>query len=264
MTINNIPDVQSSFDKRQIPINRVGVKSLRVPFLIEDGKSGSQSTIANFEMTVALPDNQKGTHMSRFVQMVQNIPVQTLTTFKKFHQEMLQLLNAEEGTIIAQFPFFVNKPAPVSQIKSLVDYEVRLIIDGTAKNNQLWVEVTVPVTSLCPCSKEISKYGAHNQRSHIIIKALYDQDNPFSLIDLINVAEEGSSCPIWSTLKRPDEKYITERAYENPKFVEDIVRDVAGVLNQDPRILAYSLSSENFESIHNHSAYAVINFDKRG
>ncbi len=263
MSVHSIPDVQGSTDRRQLPITRVGIRDINVPIVFENSLGKSQHTIATAEMTVQLPHDKKGTHMSRFIQILNETSVYTLHGFLRLHQEMLKRLQAEEGTLTLSFPYFVEKAAPVSGEKSLLDYEVILMADGTSDFGELYVEVTVPVTSLCPCSKEISEYGAHNQRSHIIISVLYDAEHPVSIEELITMGEEGGSCPIWSTLKRPDEKYVTEKAYDNPKFVEDIVRDVALMLNEDSRIQAYSVSSENFESIHNHSAYAVIEHDKR-
>lgn len=256
-----IPDVQGSADKRQVAITRVGICDIRMPLAVE-GQQGVQHTVATAAMTVALPHHQKGTHMSRFIHLLNERKSLSLGQMYDLHREMLERLNAEQGTISLDFAYFVNKKAPVSQTESLLDYRVQWLSDGGAVP-EVFVTVTVAVTSLCPCSKEISEYGAHNQRSHIIIKALYNPKNPFTVEELIRVAEEEGSCEIWSTLKRPDEKYVTERAYENPKFVEDIVRDVAIRLNADARILNYRVSSENFESIHNHSAFAVIEHDKR-
>lgn len=264
MTNNNpaIPDVQGSLDRREIDITRVGVRDIRIPLTItSDNKQ--QHTIAVAELTVSLPHDKKGTHMSRFIHLLNEVEEYSLNRLGELHREMLERLDAQEGTITLNFPYFVEKTAPISGTKSLMDYETTLMVDGSHNNKEVHVEVTIPVTSLCPCSKEISEYGAHNQRSHIIITALYDDTKPFTLEELITLGEQGGSCPIWATLKRPDEKYVTERAYENPKFVEDIVRDVALMLNEDDRIQAYSVSSENFESIHNHSAFAVIEHDKR-
>lgn len=254
---DSIPDVQGSLDTRNIAITRVGVRDITLPLTIRSN-GALQHTVAQAELTVALPHDQKGTHMSRFIQLLNRGDVLDLEAFAALHGEMLALLHAEEGTIELAFPFFVNKAAPVSGMHSLLDYAVRWVVDGSRAQYVVRVEVTVPVTSLCPCSKEISRYGAHNQRSHVIINAVLNPAQPFATDDLIVIAEEGGSCPIWATLKRPDEKYVTERAYENPKFVEDIVRDVAAALNADARFTAYRVSSENFESIHSHSAYAVI------
>lgn len=255
-----IPDVQGKEDIRNIAISRVGIRDIRVPLNVIT-QTGTQATVATAEMTVALPHQQKGTHMSRFIHLLNETAQIGLADFAELHREMLTRLHATEGTLVLSFPYFVRKQAPVSKTESLLDYKVSLIAEGQ-QDCTVSAEVTVPVTSLCPCSKEISQYGAHNQRSHIVINAEYDADNPFVLEELIRIGEEEGSCEIWSTLKRPDEKYVTERAYENPKFVEDIVRDVAIRLNADPRIRRYRISSENFESIHNHSAYAVIECTK--
>ena len=257
-----IPDVQGSPDSRRIDITRVGIRDLRVPIAVKT-QNGQQHTVATAEMTVALPHHQKGTHMSRFIHLLNETKVYELATLAALHTEMLERLKAEAGTIRLSFPLFVNKMAPVSKTQSLMDYAVVWTVDGGRDDAQVFAEVVVPVTSLCPCSKEISQYGAHNQRSHVIITARFEAATPFAMEDLIAVGEAGGSCPIWATLKRPDEKYITEYAYENPKFVEEIVRDVAASLNADARIAYYRVSSENFESIHNHSAYAVIEHDKR-
>ncbi|MDO5090573.1 MAG: GTP cyclohydrolase FolE2 [Cardiobacteriaceae bacterium] len=262
MTQHAIPDVQGSPDSRRIDITRVGVRDVRVPLQVAT-QGGTQHTVATAELTVALPHHQKGTHMSRFIHLLNETPRYDLAGLAALHAEMLDRLKAEAGTIHLDFPLFINKTAPVSKTQSLMDYAVRWTVDGSRDAVEVWAQVVVPVTSLCPCSKEISQYGAHNQRSHVIIRALFDAAQPFAMEELIAVGEEGGSCPLWATLKRPDEKYVTERAYENPKFVEDIVRDVASALNADARIAAYRVSSENFESIHNHSAYAVIEKDKR-
>lgn len=257
MIENQIPDVQGSPDKREIPITRVGVQKINFPLVFFNGEK-IQNTVAEAEMTVALSADKKGTHMSRFVQILMEEKEFSLLKIKALHQKMLKELKAVEGSIILKFPYFIEKKAPVSGISSLMNYEARIISDGGFDNPKVFIEITVPVTSLCPCSKEISKYGAHNQRSHIIIKVLFDEKNPISLEELAEIGEKGGSCPLWALLKRPDEKFVTEKAYENPKFVEDIVRDVALMLNDDKRIKKYRVSSENFESIHNHSAFALI------
>ncbi|HTZ00481.1 MAG TPA: GTP cyclohydrolase FolE2 [Rhodocyclaceae bacterium] len=254
----SIPDVQSNADSRQLPIDKVGIKSIRHPVKVLDKDGGVQHTIASFNMYVGLPHNFKGTHMSRFVEILnagdREISVQN---FEAMMREMVQRLEAETGHIEVTFPYFVNKEAPISQVKSLMDYEVTFIgeiLDGGQYRHT--TKVVVPVTSLCPCSKEISERGAHNQRSHVTITAT---TNAFVWIEeIVAMAEGQGSCEVFGLLKRTDEKYVTERAYDNPKFVEDLVRDVAGVLNADPRIEAYVVESENFESIHNHSAYALI------
>ncbi len=256
-----IADVQNLADMRQIAINRVGIKGIRHPVMVQDKSMGVQHTIATFNMYVHLPHNFKGTHMSRFVEILnrheREISVESYAIILK---EMVELLEAESGFIEMNFPYFVNKTAPVSGVQSLLDYDVTLIGEMKGGKSSVTMKVLVPVTSLCPCSKKISERGAHNQRSHVTITL---RTNRFVWIeDVVRIAEEQASCELYGLLKRPDEKYVTERAYDNPKFVEDMVRDVAAVLNADQRIDAYIVESENFESIHNHSAYALIERDK--
>lgn len=260
-TADTIEDVQSSADTRQLPINKVGIKDIRHPIRIRDRDSGEQSTVACFSMYVNLPHNFKGTHMSRFVEILNNYEREiTVRSFKDMLSEMTERLEAESGHIEMSFPYFVNKTAPVSGVQSLMDYAVTFIGEIHGGAPKLTLKVVVPVTSLCPCSKKISDYGAHNQRSHVTVTA---RISDFVWIeDLIEVVESEASCELYGLLKRPDEKYVTERAYDNPKFVEDMVRDVAARLNTDPRIDYYVVESENFESIHNHSAYAMIERDK--
>jgi len=254
-------DVQSSNDTRQIPINKVGIKDIRHPVRVADRTGGEQHTIANFNMYVNLPHNFKGTHMSRFVEILNNHEREiSVKSFKEMMVEMTERLEADSGHVEMSFPYFVNKTAPESKVQSLMDYEVTFIGDYVNGDNQLTLKVLVPVTSLCPCSKKISDYGAHNQRSHVTVTA---RINDFVWIEeIIDLVEKEASCELYGLLKRPDEKAITERAYDNPKFVEDMVRDVAARLNADDRIIAYIAESENFESIHNHSAYALIERDK--
>jgi len=252
-----IADVQGSVDTRRIPIDKVGIKDIRHPVRVQDRTGGEQHTIATFNMYVNLPHNFKGTHMSRFVEILNQHEYEiTVESFREMLREMTERLEAESGHIEMNFSYFVNKAAPVSGVQSLLDYDVTLIgeiINGKPKMN---IKVVVPVTSLCPCSKKISEYGAHNQRSHVTVSA---QTSGFVWIeDLIDLVESEASCELYGLLKRPDEKYVTEKAYNNPKFVEDMVRDVASRLNDDSRISAYTVESENFESIHNHSAYALI------
>jgi len=252
-----IADVQGSADTRQIPIDKVGIKDIRHPVRVKDRSGGEQHTIANFNMYVNLPHNFKGTHMSRFVEILNRHEYEiTVESFREMLREMTERLEAESGHIEMSFSYFVNKAAPISRVQSLLDYEVTLIGEIIAGKPKLIIKVVVPVTSLCPCSKKISDYGAHNQRSHVTVSARIDG---FVWIeDLIELVEKEASCDLYGLLKRPDEKYVTEKAFNNPKFVEDMVRDVASRLNEDSRISAYTVESENFESIHNHSAYALI------
>ena len=257
-----MPDVQSTADTRQIPIQRVGVKGVRYPMRVRTAQGDVQPTVGTWSLDVHLSADQKGTHMSRFVALLeeQDAPLDP-AAFRAMLDAMLVKLEAAAGRIEVTFPYFVKKTAPVSGVSSLLDYEVTLIGDVRAGAVRTFLRVLVPVTSLCPCSKEISQYGAHNQRSHVTIEA--ELVGEMAVEALIAIAEEEASCQLWGLLKRPDEKFVTERAYENPKFVEDLVRDVAQRLNADARVVAYRLEAENFESIHNHSAYAVIEHDKR-
>lgn len=252
-----IEDVQNIADKRKIAIDKVGIKDIQHPIKVSDRSKGEQNTIANFNMYVNLPHQFKGTHMSRFVEILnQNEQEITVKSFREMLPQMTERLQAESGYIEMAFPYFVNKEAPISKVKSLMDYQVSFLGEITGKTTEVLVKVVVPVTSLCPCSKNISDYGAHNQRSHVTVTVR--AESFIWIEDIIDIVEEEASCEIFGLLKRPDEKFVTEKAYDNPKFVEDIVRDIAARLNDDDRINAYIIESENFESIHNHSAYALI------
>lgn len=253
----HIPDTQSERDERHLVIQRVGIKDVRHP--VQINVAGQvQPTVATWTLDVALPAEKKGTHMSRFIAWLDtlNRPLDAATLRAELAL-MLDKLHASEGRIELRFPFFVRKRAPVSGVESMLDYQGAWIAETRGGRTALWAEAAVPVKSLCPCSKEISDYGAHNQRSLVTLKVeLTGEEIPW--VQLVRFAEDSASSEIWPLLKRPDEKWITERAYENPKFVEDLVRDVALRLNVDPRIGRYSVDVENFESIHNHSAYARI------
>ncbi|OFK86284.1 GTP cyclohydrolase FolE2 [Eikenella sp. HMSC071B05] len=259
--MNAIADVQSSPDQRNMPINQVGIKDLHFPLQIQSAE-GVQHTIARIGMTVALPASQKGTHMSRFVALMEERQHLVLD-FTSLHQltlDMLERLDAQAGRINISFPFFRKKAAPVSGITSFLDYAVTWQGEVSASGEYSHqIKVLAPVTSLCPCSKEISQYGAHNQRSHVTVP-LTCHKQEVSIEEIIDLVENKASCQLYGLLKRPDEKYVTEHAYENPKFVEDMVRDIAVALKNDPRIDRFSVESENFESIHNHSAYALIEY----
>ncbi|MEN9631421.1 MAG: hypothetical protein RJA10_4649 [Pseudomonadota bacterium] len=252
----HIPDTQSERDERHLVIQRVGVKDVRYPLQLRVA-GAVQATAALWTLDVALPADQKGTHMSRFVAWLdENDQPFDLATLGRRHAQMLDKLHAVDGRIEASFSFFLKKRAPVSGVQSLLDYQGRWIAETRGGVTSLWAEVGVPVKSLCPCSKEISDYGAHNQRSLVTIRVELLQ--PIEWHELVRFAEDEASSELWPMLKRADEKWVTERAYENPKFVEDLVRDVALRLNQEPRVGRYSVDVENFESIHNHSAYARI------
>ncbi len=259
-----LPDVQSESDERAIEIGRVGIRGLKHPIQLST-PSGLQNTVATVDMTVSLEASVKGTHMSRFVEVFQNNNLGICAdSLVDLGEEMLSKLEANSGWLRIEFPYFMNKIAPVSGVESLMDYGVTWEVNALKNNkSNLNLKVVVPVTSLCPCSKNISEYGAHNQRSHIsIVVDLIDKS--ISVDQIVALAEQASSCELWGLLKRPDEKYVTETAYNNPKFVEDLVRDVALSLEkimEQEKISGYSVESENFESIHNHSAFALI--DKR-
>jgi MptA/FolE2 family GTP cyclohydrolase len=252
-----LPDIQARVDPRNLAIDRVGIKGVRYPVCIGSG-GRVQPTVATLAMTIGLPPAAKGTHMSRFIELLeaQTGPIDQ-RQLKHMTFAMLARLNAACGEIELRFPYFVAKRAPVSGVGSQLDYEVcwRASVNSDLRY-AFTAEVVVPATSLCPCSKEISDYGAHNQRSHVRIEAALAAEMPIEA--LIDIAERSASCEVYGLLKRADEKYVTERAYDNPKFVEDLVRDVALALRQDPRVLAFTVEAENFESIHNHSAFARI------
>jgi GTP cyclohydrolase I len=238
-----LPDTQSTVDTRRLAIQNVGVKGLRYPLQLQSAGGEVVSTVANLTMTVGLPQNVKGTHMSRFVELLEGRSgALTQDGLMRMLDEMLLRLDAQSGRIELSFPYFIRKAAPVSGAESLLDYDATLIVEKQqGQKAGLSLRVTAAVTSLCPCSKKISAYGAHNQRSHITIEVTLR--GPMTIEELVRLAEEEASCEVFGLLKRPDEKWVTERAYDNPKFVEDLVREVA---------------SENFESIHNHSAYAEL------
>ena len=251
-----IPDIQSQADTRKIAIDKVGVKGLSYPIVVEDRANGEQHTIADLNIYVDLPHHLRGTHLSRFVEILHHYHKEALIgNLEPFLSELKKSLNAQAAYIDINFPYFINKKAPISKIASLLAYDC--IFSASLKDDfELLIGVIVPVTSLCPCSKEISAAGAHNQRSKITIKVSYKEF--VWLEELIELAEQTASCEIYSLLKRVDEKHVTEKAYANPKFVEDIVREITIRLQNDPRITGFYVESENAESIHLHNAYAMI------
>jgi GTP cyclohydrolase I len=258
----HIPDTQGERDERHLAIQRVGIKDLRYPMVLRLGRA-ELHTVAHWDLDVALPADQKGTHMSRFVAWLDALDeALDASVLRRQMAAMLDRLHASGGRIEARFPFFLRKRAPVSGVQSLLEYQGRWIVDtrpaeiGVPASTTVWAEALVPVKSLCPCSKEISDYGAHNQRSHVTLRVELLADIGWT--ELVRFAEDSASCELWPMLKRADEKWVTERAYENPKFVEDLVRDVALKLNADARVGRYTVEVENFESIHAHSAYARI------
>ncbi len=255
--MSEMVDIQNERDTRQIEINKVGVKNIKCPLIVMDKKNGSQHTVASINMYVNLPHHFKGTHMSRFIELLNEFKHEKIS-LKKIQvilQEMKDRLNAEAAHFEIEFPYFIEKKAPVSKAAALMEYTCEFIAEKSDKE-KFKVTVTVPVTTVCPCSREISDRGAHNQRSLVTVSV---QFNKFIWIeDIIDIVENAASCDLFSLLKRPDEKFVTEKAYDNPMFVEDIVREVSTVLSKDDNITWFTVESENFESIHNHSAYAYI------
>jgi len=260
-TLMAIPDVQSGSDERNLAIDQVGIRGLRYPLAFADGDAPAQSTIATFAVSVALPGDRKGTHMSRLIEMLEELTAPgaaplTVAGMRAMLDQLVVRLDAPAGRLEAAFPWFVRKTAPISGVASLLDYEVRLVGELHGDRYASIVTVAVPVTSLCPCSKEISEYGAHNQRSTITISVRPRE--AIRVAELLRVAETEASSELYGILKRGDEKYLTERAYDNPRFVEDLVRGVAARLAADRRFAGFAVEAENFESIHNHSAFARI------
>jgi GTP cyclohydrolase IB len=254
-------DIQNERDYRNIPIDQVGIKNLRYPIAVRDRRGGYQHTVALINMYVDLPDKYKGTHMSRFVEILHKIrPVISLKQFSDILDQMKAHLNAASAHIDMTFPYFIEKRAPVSDSIGLMDYTCRIVGESHSDGRvDLISEVIVPISSVCPCSKEISDGGAHNQRGEVRLSTRFKKF--IWMEDMIELVESCASCDVYSVLKRVDEKCVTEKGYNNPKFVEDIVRDIAARLNKDDNITWFSVSAENFESIHNHSAYAHITSD---
>ena len=250
-------DVQNMPPDINIGIDKVGIKGLRYPIVVLDKAKEKQSTVAEVNMFVELPENFKGTHMSRFVEILnENWKDIQVKKIKVILKEMKERLNAPASHMVIKFPYFIEKLAPVTKTPSLMSYDVTIYGSSYKELDDFIYKVEVPVTSLCPCSKEISDYGAHNQRS---IVSLSVRTSSFMwLEDLIRIAETSASCEVFTLLKREDEKYVTEHAYDKPMFVEDIVRTVAKKCNTEEKIVWYAVSSENFESIHNHNAFAYI------
>jgi GTP cyclohydrolase I len=250
-------DIQNQKDDRNIDIKKVGVKGLKYPITVLDRTSGTQPVNATINMYVNLLHRFKGTHMSRFVEVLNEIREQVnIRTFQSILEKIRGKLHAESAHIEIEFPYFIEKTAPRSGAKSLMEYRCQFL--GTCNDSAMdfVVGMVVPVTTVCPCSKEISRSGAHNQRSIVTVRLRFRKF--FWIEDVIKLIEESASGEVFSLLKRVDEKFVTEKGYENPMFVEDVVRNVAGRLSQDPNFTWYSVEAENFESIHNHSAYACV------
>jgi len=257
-----MPDVQASADTRKVSINRVGVKEVVYPMRLATPGGGSQTTTATISMYVALPACQKGTHMSRFLEVLNEHHGEPISPdqIPEVAKSILERLNAQEAHFEASMTYFIEKQAPVTKQAGLMNYEVTFECTVTKDTTDFVMAVAAPATSLCPCSKEISEYGAHNQRCRIAARVRTNA--PMWIEQLVEILENAASHPVYAVLKRPDEKYVTEAAYDNPKFVEDIIRDLAMALDDEPRIDWYHISSENYESIHSHNAYAEITRDK--
>lgn len=261
-------DVQSSPDTRGIAIDRVGVSQLKLPIVVWDKTHERQSTVAEMSLSVDLPHHFKGTHMSRFVEVINDHRGEfTMATFPTILRHLQERLEARKTHVEACFPYFLNKAAPVSGAEGMIDYACTFFGEADGERIDFQLQVEVPVTSLCPCSKEISAYGAHNQRSRVTVRVDPGRkdDGSWEMVwieDVIAVVEASASAPLYSLLKRPDEKYVTELAYDNPVFVEDLARNVAGRLVDDPRLRAFMVKCVNEESIHNHNAFAEIFWER--
>jgi len=255
-------DVQSQPDHRNLRIDKVGVKNISYPITVKDKAKGSQRTVASINMFVDLPKHHKGTHMSRFIDILSEYRRQiSIENIQNILEEMKRRLNAQSAHMEITFPYFIEKEAPISKAKGLMEY-ICTFKGSVNKNRDLIVGLSVPVTTVCPCSREISDFGAHNQRGEVRVQVRFKK---FIWIeDLIELVEKSASSEVFSMLKRADEKFVTEKAYMNPMFVEDLVREIAVKLDADENITWFSVDSENFESIHKHSAYAYIERNKQG
>lgn len=256
-------DVQSQRDTRKVPLKKVGVKDVRYPITVRDKAKGEQHTTATFNMYVEVPHHFKGTHMSRFLEILNKF--RNGVSIGGFHDildAMRVRLDADAAHLSIAFPYFIEKKAPISGIPSIMDFECTFSgTSGPGKKRDFILGVTVPITTLCPCSKAISAFGAHNQRGLITARARF-QDSVW-IEDLIELIEVKAGNRIYALLKRSDEKFVTEQAYNNPMFVEDVVREVYGALHSDPNFTWFSVECENFESIHNHQAYAYTDFERK-
>ena len=255
--MKELKDTQNEFDPRGVPIDRVGVRGLRFPMAVRDKSRGAQHTVATISLSVDLPEHYKGTHMSRFLEVLHaHGPEIDVRTVRSIPRELLKRLDARRAHVQFNFPYFMSKQAPVTLAPGMMDYGVQFSIEGTAETTDFVLEVQVPVATLCPCSKAISARGAHNQRG--LVKYAVRFVEPIWIEDLVRVVEVSASCELYSVLKRPDEKAVTERAYDNPVFVEDLVRNIAVRTRKDPNVTWFRVEAENFESIHNHNAFAVV------
>jgi GTP cyclohydrolase I len=256
---DTMKDIQNLSDTRGIDIQKVGVTDVHLPFLIREKSGGFQSVLANIQVTVSLPNQYKGTHMSRFVEVLNEWRQKavSLREIRLILEDIIQRLDAREGHLEIAFKYFIEKEAPVSHLKSVLDYDIVFSGNLTAAGKfDAILSVTVPFTSLCPCSKAISDGGAHNQRSMMKASVRFVPPQFEWIEDLVHVMESQASSPVYSLLKREDEKYVTEAAYNNPKFVEDTIRDLVLAFRKIKSIRWFDVECKNFESIHNHNAYA--------
>lgn len=257
-----LADIQSSQDRRNIPIDRVGVRNVKYPMHLRQRDGGPQHTVGEFTLTVDLPREFKGTHMSRFLEVLgrhnHDISSETIPTILG---ELRERLSAETAHLEVFFTYFREKAAPVTGKVGMMGYRCGFIASG-GKTEDFQIAVVVPVTTLCPCSREISDFGAHNQRGYVSVKVRCV--GLLWLEDLIDRIEATGSAPLYPVLKRPDEKFVTELAYQNPRFVEDMVREVALAFDAHPQITSYEIEVENHESIHDHNAYAYVKREKKG
>ncbi|RMF57745.1 MAG: GTP cyclohydrolase I FolE2 [Calditrichaeota bacterium] len=252
-------DVQNRPDERGIPINKVGVKQLKYPIVVLDRAHEKQQTVAEVSLSVSLPHHFKGTHMSRFVEVLnEHHDEMTMWTLPTILHKLKERLDAESAHVEFTFPYFIEKRAPVSKAIGLMDYQTTFIGETYSDRDIFILKVNVPVTSLCPCSKEISDYGAHNQRGEVTIEVQCKENEMIWIEEVVEIAESSASAPVYALLKRPDERFVTMQAYDNPAFVEDIVRNVALQLKADERVVWFRVHAENFESIHNHNAFAMV------
>ena len=262
-------DVQNQNDERRIPIDKVGVNDLRYPITVLDRDREIQHTVASLTLSVSLPHHFKGTHMSRFIEILNEHRGEvTMRTLPKILHAMKNRLEAESAHIEVRFPYFLERAAPVSGARALIDFECHFIGISNGGYDDFILGVKVPVTSLCPCSKAISDYGAHNQRGHITIEvrsAPAEADGPtiIWIEELIEIAENSASAPVYALLKRSDERHVTMQAYDNPVFVEDMVRNAAARLQSDDRVDWFQVQAVNQESIHNHSAFAQLEWCRK-
>lgn len=252
-----LPDIQATPDTRAIPIDRVGVRGVKHPITVAQKGGGSQRTVGDFTLTVDLPHHFKGTHMSRFIEVLgERADDVTAATLPGILDELRRRLDAENAHVEVRFTYFLEKAAPVTGRKGMMGYECGFATAGGDTEDSMTLLLTVPVTTLCPCSKEISESGAHNQRGYVRVRV--QPEGMLWLEDVIATIEAAGSAPLYPVLKRPDEKYVTELAYANPRFVEDLVREVALAFDAHPNVRGYEIEVENHESIHDHNAYAYL------